>query len=110
MALLLFTVPTQAKAAAVMADLNYCESVALMAKAGSEAQWRKTPKQEWREHLQSLRGYVVKNKDNVLYSVLPKAIQDVDKVYSARQRPMQTYTTIFNSCMANDYGRAVAGG
>lgn len=106
--LLFMAVPTQAKAAAVMADLSYCESVALLAKAGSEAQGRKTPIQEWRKHLQSLRGYVVKNKDNVLYSVLPKAIQDVDKVYAARQRPMATYTTAFNSCMANDYGNAVA--
>jgi len=91
----------------VVADNNYCDSLALMAKAGAEAKSRGESQQQWRSNLLSLKGYVVKNKDNVLYSILPKAVTEVDRVYQERKTPMDTYQTSYVSCMANDYGKTV---
>jgi hypothetical protein len=105
--LVLFSVPMQAMATAVMADLNYCEGLALMTKATTEAKQRGETEESWRKNLQALKGYVVKNKDNVLYSVLPKVIQDVDPVWNNKLSPMDTYMASYNSCMMNDYGKAV---
>lgn len=100
-------VSTETMATEVIADGNYCESLALMAKAGAEAKSRGESKEQWRSNLLSLKGYVVKNKDNVLYSILPKAVTEVDSVYKNRQTPMATYQTSYTSCMMNDYGNVV---
>lgn len=78
-----------------------------MAKAGAEAHQRGESKQQWRSNLLSLKGYVVKNKDNVLYSILPKAVKDVDAVYRNNETPLESYDTSYVSCMANDYGDVV---
>lgn len=93
---------------AVIVDNNYCESLALMAKAGAEAKSRGESKNDWITYLRSLKGYVVKNKDNVLYSILPKVVTEADTVYRNRETPMRTYATSYNNCMANDYGNVVA--
>ncbi|MNE46512.1 hypothetical protein D3C80_1408550 [compost metagenome] len=91
----------------VIANGVYCESLAEMAKAGAEAKSRGESKQQWRTNLLSLKGYVVKNKDNVLYSILPKAVSEVDTVYKNRETPMNTYQTSYVSCMTNEYGKIV---
>lgn len=98
---------TNTMATEVIADGTYCESLAEMAKAGAEAKSRGESKQQWRTNLLSLKGYVVKNKDNVLYSILPKAVSEVDAVYKNRETPMDTYQTSYVGCMTNDYGSAV---
>lgn len=98
---------TNTMATEVIANGTYCESLAEMAKAGAEAKSRGESKQQWRSNLLSLKGYVVKNKDNVLYSILPKAVSEVDTVYKNRETPMDTYQTSYVSCMQNDYGHAV---
>lgn len=93
---------------AVVVDDNYCDGLALMAKAGAEAKSRGESKNDWITYLRSLKGYVVKNKDNVLYSILPKVVTEVDTVYQNRETPIGTYLTSYNNCMANDYGNVVA--
>lgn len=92
----------------VVVDGNYCESLALLAKAGAEAKSRGESKQDWFTYLRHLKGYVVKNKDNVLYSILPKAEAEVDSVYKNRETPMGTYNTSYDGCMTNDYGNRIA--
>jgi hypothetical protein len=92
----------------VVANGTYCESLADLAKAGAEAKSRGETKQQWRSNLLSLKGYVVKNKDNVLYSILPKAVAEVDTVYREKKNPMDTYQTSYVSCMANDYGKTIS--
>jgi hypothetical protein len=91
----------------VVVNGTYCESLAEMAKAGAEAKSRGESKQQWRSNLLSLKGYVVKNKDNVLYSILPKAVTEVDTVYREKKNPIDTYQTSYVSCMQNDYGHTV---
>ncbi|MNC63751.1 hypothetical protein D3C87_1371480 [compost metagenome] len=98
---------TNTMATEVIANGVYCESLAEMAKAGAEAKSRGESKQQWRTNLLSLKGYVVKNKDNVLYSILPKAVSEVDTVYKNRETPMNTYQTSYVSCMTNEYGKIV---
>lgn len=88
-------------------DRNFCDGLALMSKAGAEAKQRGESEAKWRSNLISLRGYVVKNKDNVLYSILPKVQEEVTQVYSANQTPIDTYVTSFNNCMGNNYGKLV---
>lgn len=97
-------VSTETMATEVMVNNLYCEAAADMAKAGAEAKSRGESKQQWRSNLLSLKGYVVKNKDNVLYSILPKAIDEVDTVYRERKTPMGTYESSYVNCMMNDYG------
>lgn len=98
---------TNTMATEVIANGVYCESLAEMAKAGAEAKSRGESRQQWRTNLLSLKGYVVKNKDNVLYSILPKAVSEVDTVYKNRETPMNTYQTSYVSCMTNEYGKIV---
>lgn len=94
-------------AASLVVDENYCNGVALIAHATAEARQRKTPILQWEENLRSLKGYGVKNKDNVLYNVLPAAIKEVHVVYSRKQNPRDAYVTSFKTCMDNNYGKAV---
>ena len=102
----LAVIPT-AMATDVVVDEVYCDGLANMAKAGAEAKQRGESESKWRTNLISLRGYVVKNKDNVLYSILPKAQEEVAGVYSARQTPIDTYITSYNRCMGETYGNVV---
>lgn len=92
---------------AVIVDQNFCDGLALMSKAGAEAKQRGESEAKWRSNLISLRGYVVKNKDNVLYSILPKVQEEVTQVYSAGQTPIDTYVTSYRNCMGNHYGEVV---
>uniref|UniRef100_A0AB39CDB7 Valyl-tRNA synthetase n=1 Tax=Pseudomonas phage RVTF4 TaxID=3236931 RepID=A0AB39CDB7_9VIRU len=91
----------------VVVDELFCDSLALMSKAGAEAKQRGESEAKWRSNLIALRGYVVKNKDNVLYSILPKVQEEVSTVYSARRTPIDTYIASYNNCMGNEYGNVV---
>lgn len=92
----------------VVVDELYCDGVALMAKAGAEAKQRGESLSKWRQNLLAMKGYGVRNQDNVLYRVLPQAINEVNRVYGAKQNPMDTYIVSFNACMSKDYGRLVS--
>lgn len=105
---LLLMVAAPVSATLVNVDKDFCDGYALMAKAGSEAKQRGESKQQWQAQLQALRGYVVKNKDNVLYSVLPKVITDSELNWGKKLTPLDRYITTYNTCMADDYGKVVA--
>jgi hypothetical protein len=105
MAMLFVAVP--ASADQVRIDQNYCESLALMTKAGQEAKQRGETKAQWRSNLQALKGYVVKNKDNVLYSILPRVIEDNEINWELRYTPLNRYLVTFNTCMAKDFDKVV---
>ena len=105
MAMLCVAVP--ASADQVRIDQNYCESFALYAKAGQEAKQRGETKGQWRANLQALKGYVVKNKDNVLYSILPRVIEDNDENWDVKYTPMNRFLVTFNNCMAKDFDKVV---
>lgn len=100
--------PLRTGATEVLVDVNYCKGLAMLAKATAEAHQRSESINEWKKNLNTLDSYVVKNKDNVLYSVLPKAIQEVKSIYAVGDPPVESYVTSFNACMAEDYGRVVA--
>lgn len=88
-------------------DETYCDGIALLAKAGVEAKQRGESLSQWRQNLLAMKGYGVRNQDNVLYRVLPQAIEEVNKVYGAKKPPIDTYITSYNACMSSDYGRLV---
>jgi hypothetical protein len=88
----------------VIVDELYCDAAALMAKAGAEAKQRGESLPKWRQNLLAMKGYGVRNKDNVLYRVLPKVYDEAPKVYRDRKTPMDTYMASYNSCMQNEYG------
>lgn len=92
----------------VIVDETYCDGVALLAKAGTEAKQRGESLSKWRQNLLAMKGYGVRNQDNVLYRVLPQAIDEVNKVYRAKQSPIDTYITSFNACMSTGYGRLLS--
>lgn len=89
-------------------DQLYCDSADLMAKAGAEAKQRGESLPKWRQNLLAMKGYGVRNKDNVLYRVLPRVIEEAPQVYQWHKTPMDTYVTSFNTCMQNDFGHTVA--
>lgn len=91
----------------VVVDQLYCDSAALMAKAGAEAKQRGESLPKWRQNLLAMKGSVVRNKDNVLYRVLPKAYEEAPKVYSEKKSPIDTYLASYRACMQNDYGHLV---
>lgn len=88
-------------------DENYCSGLSLMAKATSEAFQRKEPIEKWRRSLNILKGDSVKDKDNVLYYILPQAVTQVNRIYKAKQKPMDTYVTEYNRCMSEQYGELI---
>ncbi|QBX32422.1 hypothetical protein [Pseudomonas phage PA1C] len=100
-------VPLQAEATEVRVDEVYCEALALAAHATAEARGRSEPIAKWKQNLLALKGYGVKDKDNVLYKILPKAIQDVRGIYDAKDSPQDAYMASFDSCMSEDYGKMV---
>ncbi|BEG72510.1 hypothetical protein RVBP21_1380 [Pseudomonas phage BRkr] len=100
-------VPLQAEATEVRVDEVYCEALALAAHATAEARGRSEPIAKWKQNLLALKGYGVKDKDNVLYKILPKAIQDVRGIYDAKDSPRDAYMASFDSCMSEDYGKMV---
>lgn len=89
-------------------DKLYCDGTALMAKAGAEAKQRGESLPKWKKNLEAMKGYGVRNKDNVLYRVLPRVINEATAVYRWRKTPMETYTYSFNTCMQNDFGQLVS--
>lgn len=89
-------------------DQNYCEGLSSMAKATSEASQRKEPIEQWRRNLNILKGDSVKDKDNVLYYILPQAVTQVNRIYKAKQTPIDTYVTEYNRCMGEQYGQIMA--
>lgn len=89
----------------VTVDELYCDSLALMSKAGAEAKQRGESLIKWRTSLLAMKGYGVRNQDNVLYRVLPRVIDEADKVYARNETPVNTYITSYNSCMSKSYGR-----
>lgn len=101
-------VPTMAHGEQVAVDELYCDSAALMAKAGAEAKQRGESLPKWKQSLQAMKGYGVRNKDNVLYRVLPRVIEEAPQVFKWRKTPMETYVQSFNTCMQNDYGNLVS--
>lgn len=101
-------IPSVAKGAQeIVVDQLYCDSTALMAKAGAEAKQRGESLPKWRQNLLAMKGYGVRNKDNVLYRVLPRVIEEAPDVYQWRKTPMETYVKSFNACMQNDFGQLV---
>lgn len=91
----------------VVVDQLYCDAAALMAKAGAEAKQRGESLPKWRQNLLAMKGYGVRNKDNVLYRVLPRAYEEAPKVYSERKSPIDTYLASYKACMQDDYGHLV---
>lgn len=91
----------------VKVDEVYCDGLSSMAKATSEAQHRREPIEKWRANLNTLKGLGVKDKDNVLYYILPQAVTQVNRIYKAKQTPVQTYITEYNRCMSEQYGEVV---
>lgn len=101
-------VPINSQAAiGIKVDEFYCESLSLMAKATSEAQQRSEPIEKWRKNLNILKGSGVKDKDNVLYYILPQAVKEVNRIYKEKQNPKDTYVAQFNRCMSEQYGDVV---
>lgn len=100
-------VPTMAHGDQVAVDELYCDSAALMAKAGAEAKQRGESLPQWKKNLQAMKGYGVRNKDNVLYRVLPRVIEEAPAVYKWKKTPLDTYVQSFNTCMQNEYGHLV---
>ena len=49
----------------------------------------------------------MKDKDNVLYYILPQAVTQVNRIYKAKQKPMDTYVTEYNRCMSEQYGELI---
>lgn len=91
----------------VVVDQLYCDSAALMAKAGAEAKQRGESLKTWQRNLLAMKGYGVRNKDNVLYRVLPRVINEAPDVYKWRKTPIDTYLASYRTCMQNDYGQLV---
>lgn len=89
-------------------DETYCDALSDMAKATSEARQRKEPVEAWRRNLDILKGASVKDKDNVLYYILPQAVTQVNRIYKAKQNPVDTYVTEYNRCMGEQYGEIMA--
>ena len=85
----------------------YCDGLSLMAKATSEAAQRKEPIEKWRQNLNVMKGASVKDKDNVLYYILPQAVTQVNRIYKAKQSPMDTYIAEYNRCMSKQYDTVV---
>ncbi|AEH03692.1 hypothetical protein AVT69_gp267 [Pseudomonas phage PhiPA3] len=105
----LVVLPLQAKSAEVVDTDGICHMTALLDQATAEARDRgDTVNQQQGALLALQKGYGVKNKDNVLYSVLPKAIQEVRSVYQKRQPPKEAYVTAYNACMSDRFNRMVA--
>lgn len=104
----LFLVPfnTQASVGVKVNEL-YCDGLSLMAKATSEAHQRKEPEAKWRKNLETLKGHGVKDKDNVLYYILPQAVTQVKRIYQSKQNPKDTYIAEYNRCMSEQYGQVV---
>lgn len=100
-------IPSIAHGEQVVVDELYCDSTALMAKAGAEAKQRGESLPKWKQNLQAMKGYGVRNKDNVLYRVLPKAIEEAPSVYKWKKTPIDTYMASYKACMQNDLGRLV---
>lgn len=104
--LVVFALPTTVQADLMFkVDENYCSSLSLMAKATSEASQRKEPIEKWRQNLNIMKGDSVKDKDNVLYYILPQAVTQVNRIYKAKQKPMDTYVAEYNRCMGEQYGQ-----
>lgn len=99
--------PAMAHNEQMVVDQLYCDSAALMAKAGAEAKQRGESLPKWKSNLLAMKGYGVRNKDNVLSRVLPKVIEEAPQVYQWHKTPMGTYLQSFNTCMQNDYGRLI---
>lgn len=91
----------------IQVDQLYCDSLALMAKAGAEAKQRGESLNQWRHSLTAMQSTTALSQDNVLFRVLPQVIDEAKQVYTARKTPIDTYITSYNSCMATDYGRYV---
>lgn len=102
--LVALVLPVTALADEVLVDASYCDGLSLMAKATIEAKQRKEPEAQWLKNLNTLKGYGVRNKDNVLYSILPQAVTQVNRLYKSKQTPLNTYITEYNRCMSEQYG------
>lgn len=91
----------------VVVDELYCDSLALMSKAGAEAKQRGESLVKWRQSLLAMKGYGVRNQDNVLYRVLPRVIEEASAVYKKGETPIDTYMTSYNACMSKSYGQLI---
>lgn len=107
MAVTLLVAPLALSEEQIVVDQLYCDSAALMAKAGAEAKQRGESLPKWRQNLIAMKSYGVRNKDNALYRVLPKVIEEAPKVYKDKKNPIDTYLASFDNCMRNDYGQLV---
>lgn len=84
-------------------DQLYCDSLSLMAKATMEAKQRGESEAKWKQNLNTLKGYREKNKDNVLYTILPQAVTQVNRLYKSKQNPLDTYMAEYRNCMTTQY-------
>lgn len=99
--------PNYVKSTEAIVDENFCHGLALVAHATAEANQRKEPINKWQRNLLTLKGYDVKGSDNVLYKILPRAIQNVHDIYERNDSPKEAYIGSFDSCMSEDYGNLV---
>ena len=108
--LVMLLVSPAVQATAYIVDATYCDGLALMNKATREAKQRGETLPKWKSILRSIqeRAVVTKTQAGVLYIVLPKVLEDADKVYRLDQKPNDVYLTPYNSCMKNKYGTVVA--
>lgn len=104
----LITAPLAYSVQQVVVDEVYCDGIANMDKAGVEAKQRGESLTKWRSNLVAMKGYGVRNQDNVLYRVLPQAIERAEQVYRANKPPVDTYIASYNACMSKDYGRLLS--
>lgn len=101
--MLVLLVPVKAMAEEVYVGELYCDSLSLMAKATMEAKQRGETEAKWLKNLNTLKGYREKNKDNVLYTILPQAVTQVNRLYKSKQTPIDTYVAEYNTCMSTQY-------
>ena len=92
----------------IQVDKQYCDSLALMAKAGAEAKQRGESLSQWRHNLTAMQSTTALSQDSVLLRVLPQVIDEAKGVFTARKTPIDTYVASFNSCMATNYGHYVS--
>lgn len=79
-------------------DQNFCESRALLGKAGAEARDRGVTLKEWKAQLRGLQYSLPQN--NYLQKLIPQGLLDVDGVFAGGHKytPTKVYETLNTTC------------
>lgn len=97
--LVMLLVSPAVQATAYAVDATYCDGLALMNKATSEAKQRGEPLAKWKENLRSIKERPTTDKTSLMYVVMPQAISDAERVYKTKQKPVDQYVSSYRSCM-----------